>query len=249
MTGYELAGFTKPEPLAQYLQQHQTEAPVEVAYQGLVFTNFGEGVLEFADVAFPGLDRSRIYAEKRVREPGGQGPHFDVYEDGIDQAYPWVAVYNLAGRASVRATLLPEVYAKDYTENFPERDAAAYDARRHYSELAFSRPGAKVSTGTLEPNMGMIVLQKPTIAPVVHEIIPRDPDNPGEFVKLICPADNEAGREIIEKTGSVPLDTFVTNALRAAQRSSDLPAMVERARRPGRGSASGRPRTPRGMID
>lgn len=71
--------------------------------------------------------------------------------------------------------------------------------------------------------MGMVLYQRVGMY-VVHNVAPKDADNPGKFVKLAHPAGNERGEEMLGKTNMVRLDELVT---RGVKRLSELPPVVE----------------------
>ena len=194
-----------------------------------VFAQLGGGLLHFAGAAFPGADITDLHAAFYEREPDGRGPHFDVYEDYLHENYPWLAVYNLSGASNVRAVSLDDDLSASYKKKFPRLDQDAYAARRSYAEIAFADRNAPIATGRLEAGMGMIILQRAGVAPVVHEVTPVVADQPGAFIKLVHV--KSAGKSTVKNHGMLPLDELVTGAFgtkRAEAAAQTRPASTRR---------------------
>ncbi|HVX24296.1 MAG TPA: hypothetical protein VG992_03065 [Candidatus Saccharimonadales bacterium] len=197
--------------------QELSEAVLEIREQDLnapLFAKLGGGVNRFVEAVFPRLDRDHVYAHAFDREEPGIGPHFDVYENYLHDDYPWVGVFNLAGRATVRAaTLRPELKAI-YDDMFPERTDEAGEARRHFGALALQDHRATVYETTLEPGVGMVLPQRPNGLEIVHEVTPVS-GKKGRYLKAIAP-DVETESTIKDVTGEFKykqLDELLTEAL------------------------------------
>ncbi len=175
----------------------------------------GGGLLNFVEYVFPEAESRNIYAQLNVREPEGRGAHFDVYAPYLDRHYPYVAVYNLAGKVSVRTTVLPSVFADNYFANFPEPTDLAYDARRRFADLALMTPGAVIYEGELEPRTGLILPQKREGAHHVHDVVPVSPVQPGYFVKLAVSSGGQESLELLRQGEYEQFDDFVTKAVDA----------------------------------
>ena len=170
------------------------------------------GLLSFVAAAFPGLAVSAVHARHCFREPQGQGPHFDVYGPILDKAFPWVAVFNIVGDASVRALRLHDALAIEYFHEHPEASVAASQARRHTSAEAFAIPGAQLSQGVLWRHSGLIIPQLPAGPHWVHDIAPLHPDKPGQFLKLLVPPRSLGAERELSMQGYKPLDDVVSSS-------------------------------------
>jgi hypothetical protein len=195
--------------------------PSITADQAVALSELGSGLLNFASAAFPGAEVHQIYAKHYQREPQGRGAHFDVYGNTVHSDYPWLAVYNLSGKAAVSVAILPEDLAKSYNKRFPEPTEEAFGARRNYSSIALASEEVETYTGTLDKDTGMVILQRPGGPHVIHDVVPENPDNPGQFVKLARPADLQTAQDKIEQDGMVSLDELVTKMAREHKPETD----------------------------
>ena len=173
----------------------------------------GRGTIRFAAAAFPNVSIDQVYAQFNERESEGRGPHFDIYNEGLDDNYPWLGVYNLAGACAVSAAKLPDDMAKQYAELYPEPNEAAHTARRHYGALVLGAETSRVGTGTLEPDMGLVLPQRSEGPHIIHEIVPKDPADPGSFIKMIVPRNDTDNLELLGEQGFVLLDELLTGGL------------------------------------
>lgn len=201
--------------------------------KAVVLSSGHDGLLGFAEDAFPTASIDEIYAKHYEREPEGRGAHFDVYRDLLDPEYPWLAVYNLAGRVSLRALKLPDELAESYFKRFPFPSSAAFKARRDYSSIALnSTEDEDIYTATLDAGDDMVIAQYADGPHIIHEIVPENPSDPGEFIKLVVPRDGES-QVLIEEDDMVPLDKLATSALtNQAQRAPKLSPTPPRSRDP-----------------
>jgi hypothetical protein len=194
-----------------YLQTQRSEATS--LHEALLLCRLGGGLLQFAETVYQGAPLSNVYASNHQREPQGRGAHFDIYGKLLNPDYPWLGVYNTAGETKVKAGLLPKDLAKSYFERFPEPSEAAHSARRDFSSIALNSPNAEVHQGQLSDHMGLVILQRVTGPHVVHNIVPEDSEEPGDFVKIILPKRDEETLESVYKSGMVSLDQLVTQSL------------------------------------
>jgi hypothetical protein len=170
-------------------------------------------LLAFAQAAFPDTDTDKIYAQKNEREPEGRGAHFDVYQGIIEESHPWIAVFNLAGSAAIRTTTLSPALSQSYFDIFPEPTDEAFEARRHFSAIALSTPGAEISGGTLEADTGLILPQRVGGPHIVHDIVPITKSNPGRYIKMAVPNGKKSSQERMMRGKYLPLDQLVTEQL------------------------------------
>ncbi|MGC1177420.1 MAG: hypothetical protein WA843_05100 [Candidatus Saccharimonadales bacterium] len=218
---------TSPEHLSRSTE-HLTNTPseqIEIA-NSLLVAQLGKGVLRFAEAVFaeqgnPG-SMPEIYAEIHQRSAEGRGPHFDVYDSDFILDLPFVAVYNLAGRVSLKAALLPNDLHESYRTNFPELNEEAYKARREYSSIALRMPTTQIHTAILEPDMGIVIAQHRSETPIVHDVTPIDSTNPGSFIKLIAPGTSAKAHEVLGKTRYKPLDEVMTTSLALVLGNNEL---------------------------
>lgn len=201
--------------VSELQQQLYMNSPASSAEQGAILCNLGGGLLRFASAAFPGVDQDFLYAQRFDRQPEGRGPHFDVYHELVDQDHPWLALFNLAGEASLRATVLPHDLAIAYTSRYPLPTDDAFEARRDYSRLAFKEPDSVIQTGHINAGTGLFIPQLLQGPNVVHEVVPIDPENPGSFVKMVVASTGSDSCHTLDQKGYAPLDEFVTRELAA----------------------------------
>jgi hypothetical protein len=209
----------------------------------------GRGALRFATATFPEASVDQIYAQLNERESEGRGPHFDIYHESLHDDYPWLGVYNLSGTCAVSAAKLPEDMAKQYAELYPEPNEAARKARRHYGALVLGAETSRVGTGTLKPDMGLVLPQRPDGPHILHEVIPQDPSRPGSFIKMIVPKDDENTLATFSAEGFVLLDQLLTeNMLTLADKRESAPPIPLRSPLD-RGSGETRSRGIGGKLD
>lgn len=177
----------------------------------LILGKWAGGILEFAGIVFPGVDQNDIFATHIEREPKGREPHFDAYKSYTDDEKFWLGHYNLSGSAEVTTTELAQDLADAYDRRYPVQTAASGEARRLFSRIALSEPEARVGTGTMEPGTKMVLPIRPQGPHIVHDIVPIDSKNPGEFVKLIVPTRSEDERRELIAGGYKSLDNFITD--------------------------------------
>ncbi|HVV25901.1 MAG TPA: hypothetical protein VHC21_02620 [Candidatus Saccharimonadales bacterium] len=202
----------------------------------------GRGAVRFAEATFPGASSvDQIYAQFNERESEGRGPHFDIYNEGLDENYPWLGVYNLAGTCEVAAATLPDDMAKQYAELYPEPNEAAHAARRHYGALVLGADTSRVGTGTLEPDMGLILPQRPQGPHIIHEVVPKNAADPGAFIKMIVPKKDEENLELIGEQGFMLLDELLTGAIEPAETENDFEPTSILPPAPGRRKSRRRP--------
>jgi len=210
---YEIDVIDNPTDFAAAVGEVQTGARNE-----LILGKWQGGLLEFAGVAFPGVDPNDIYAKHHKRESTGRDPHFDVYKEFVDAQKPWAGHFNLSGNAALETVLLPDDIAAVYESRYPVQNAESAEARRHLSRFALEAPDANVGTGSLEALTRFVLPVRPKGPHIVHNIVPKNPDKPGEFVKLIAPPRSSEERDDLRSIDYMPLDTFLTQALSAAIR-------------------------------
>ncbi|MDB5184708.1 MAG: hypothetical protein JWN38_516 [Candidatus Saccharibacteria bacterium] len=181
------------------------------------------GALRFAEAAFRGMNTSSLYVQQQYREPGGRGPHFDVYDGLLDPDWPYAAVYNLAGRAAISATTLDSAMHRNYRATYPERTQDAEAARRVIGAMAFAAPGARIFNGILQPGTGFILPQRRDILPIVHQIVPLEPEAPGAILKFVAPFRDGECKQTLRDAGYTTLDEFATNTFAGVQGQADTP--------------------------
>ncbi len=203
-------------PIDTNTTKEETLGAVEKISKGrandLVLVRLGGGALQFAEAAFDGVSTQTILAKKVVREPQGRGPHFDAYKDLLNEKYPYLAQFNLSGTASIETTHLQPELAAAYWRQFPEHSNEAFDARRHLGFTALLAVGDEKAVGTLDPGTGFILPQNHDV-PIIHNVIPSNPEQPGQFIKLLVPNDTAEARHFMEDDGYMSLDTMMTQAL------------------------------------
>jgi hypothetical protein len=196
----------------------------------LVTIHLGGGALQFAEVAFEGLSTQHILAKKVTREPQGRGPHFDAYRDLLSDQYPYLAQFNLSGTASIETAHLAAELAAAYWREFPKHSEEAFVARRHLGYTALLTAGDEKTVDTLKPGTGFILPQNHDL-PIVHNIVPVNPEHPGQFIKLLIPNDSAKAREFMQDDGYMSLDSLMTQALDSA---TVQPVKVVTRRLPGK---------------
>lgn len=170
------------------------------------------GLTTFADVAFRGLGLSEILAKKVEREAAGRGPHFDVYDDLLHPEYPYVGLYNLTGSACVTATPLPKNMVDAYRRDYPSHSEAAAEARRKFGFVALALAGNTMYTGNLKPRTGLILPQV-IEEPLVHEVVPYEPSNPGSFIKLVVANSTTRAAKILGENDYTSLEELLTQSV------------------------------------
>lgn len=203
--------------LSVFTDQEQLTAVTSLRVSGegsrAMLCELGGGILRFSDMIFPGAGQDAIMAQKFEREAEGKGAHFDVYGTLLSADYPWLAVYNLGGTATIRTVTLPEDLAAIYDKTYPEPTDTAYEARRHFAGIAFTVPDAAVSTGVLRPRTGLVLPQRVDGPHIVHEVTPFRADVAGEFVKMMVPSSDDEAKATLAGLGYVSLDELVTRGL------------------------------------
>ena len=200
---HELEVITKPRVLRAELEAIRQGAETEV-----LLTELGGDMLKLAGVAFRDVEGDEIYAQRFEREPEGRGAHFDIYNERLSEEYPWIALYNLEGTNTITTAKLPEDLANDYFDVYPEPTDEAKVARRTFSKLALKRPEVATSTGQLGPNMGLILPQHINGPHIIHNVVPNNVENPGSFVKMVVPANQEEA-SLLEESDYLPLEDFL----------------------------------------
>lgn len=204
----ELPVITDPSELTKAVTHIRTaENP------GAIMSHLGGGILKFAGATFPDINTEDIYAQSNNREPEGRGAHFDVYGSFLDKNYPWLGLFNLAGRASLTTVTLPDELAKIYFDMYPTPTDEAFDARRHFSAIALGSKKAEITSGTLTSGTGLVLPQKDIGSHIVHDIVPEDPNQPGKYVKLIVPSGTEEANDRMRRGGYKPLDELLSEGL------------------------------------
>lgn len=205
--------------MAEQLKVCETEKDFGEAVERLgetdvILAKYGAGLLDSVGVVFYEYGIDDVYAQYNVRESGGRGPHFDVY-DGL-LAPEWLGHYELAGSATIRTTVLPADFQESYFDRYPvgqPHGEAAYNARRLFSQMAFDEPGVEVFEGHIEQGTGFVLPANEGGPYVVHEITPDNDDEPGAFVKLIVPRTTPDALSQLDEYGYQPLDKWVTKML------------------------------------
>lgn len=159
------------------------ESPMGVD-ESIRLCKLGGGVIQFARTVFFDTEFTSVHAELYDREPQGRGAHFDLYQDLLDDRFPYIGVFNLSGEAKVTAACLPDDLTKAYFERYPEPNDAAAQARRQFSAIVLQDPKVDVYEGKLEAGSGMVIAQRKDQPHVIHSIEPLDTNNPGKFVKF-----------------------------------------------------------------
>ena len=135
--------LTTHQQLADHLRNLRRGRSTEV-----LLCEFGGGILDFIAAAFPNLGAHVVFAQHFSRDPRGRGAHFDVYGELLDEAFPWVAVFNIAGDAALSTFVLPQDLARRYLLEHPVPSDAAFEARRQVAAEALAR-GVHLSKGML----------------------------------------------------------------------------------------------------
>ncbi len=220
-------------------------------HQALV-CELGGGALRFALSIFPNQDIDKIYAKKEVRSSEGKGAHFDVYGKLIDSDYPWIGVYNLSGSVGIKTLPLPEDLAEAYESRFSKikesDDEAAYQARRDFSSIAISQPGALIAEAAMKTGTGLILPQHQG-RHVVHDITPSNSFNSGSYLKLLNPKKSNPTTKVIKAAGFKPIDELLSEGIGQAKTNAvepiiDIPAFEVEKDKKSRPSTR-RHRTPR----
>lgn len=186
-------------------------------YNDLALIELEGGIMQYANIAFKGLSATTILAKKVTREATGRGPHFDAYDGSLlHPDYPYIGLYNLSGTASVTTAHLQKELADAYWRDFPEATDEAHAARRHFGFVAIAAAGENRAEGTLKPRTAFVLPQNHAQSPIVHNVVPTDPENPGQFIKLIAAPLLEGARELLADDGYQSLDEVATQALGGA---------------------------------
>ncbi len=185
-----------------------------------LLTNLGSGAVRFALAAFPKATLNSIYGQNNERSSEGRGPHFDIYNKGLSSKYPWLGVYNLAGSCTVSAAIMPDALAVEYNNLYPEPTEEAYGARRHFGAIVLNAAATNVYRGIMKPDMGLVLPQRPQGPNIIHEVVPDDPKNPGSFIKLIIPKNDQDVLDSLGQQGFLPLDELLTKSIPAAEEKS-----------------------------
>ncbi|HET7059831.1 MAG TPA: hypothetical protein VFH99_00715 [Candidatus Saccharimonadales bacterium] len=193
--------FDEPDTLSEQIASRGKPLNGNVA----LLAELGGGILRFAGAAFPEADVDNVYAQYNERQPRGRGPHFDIYDKKISEDYPWLAVYNLAGRCSVAAAVMPNFLADEYDRLYPEPNEAAYNARRHFGALVLNSPKSDVYSGVLNAGGGLVLPQSGEKSYIIHEIVPEDPAESGSFIKMIVPEQKSKTLKELRDNGFIPL--------------------------------------------
>lgn len=194
--------------------------------------------LAFAETIFSDEPRTEVFVKKEARELGGKGPHFDVYNTLglLDHEFPFVAVYNVAGNAVLRATVISQKLQEYYDTTYPEPNDVAHAARRDIARLAFKQPGATIFKGNLKPGTGLIIPQLSKGYHLAHDIVPDDPANPGSFIKMVKPDLTEEAYKTLDDTGYTSLDRFIEDQIAlGTQKTESTQLSISRPSRGGNG--------------
>jgi hypothetical protein len=154
-----------------------------------------------------------LYGQVFVREPQGRGAHFDVYDKFLDPQFPWVALFNLAGDATVSTIRLPDELAKHYALTHPEASDEAYTERRRLAKEALEQPNVHPEEGLLLAGNGLVIPQQSSGPEWVHHIVPMLPQCPGRFVKFLV-SRYQADTHLLDR-GYVPVNSLLRRALLA----------------------------------
>jgi hypothetical protein len=251
----QITVFKEPGPLSEQLAGYRE--PIEGRDNEIILlAELGGGALRFAGAAFPGADLDAIYAQHNEREGEGRGPHFDIYDEGLSEDYPWLGVYNLAGTCAVQAAVMSGKLGEEYDRLYPEPTEEAYEARRHFGALVLDSPLNEVYKGSIEPGRGMILPQSKSGPYIVHEVVPENPTAPGSFIKMVVPKQTSAVLEQLAESGFMSLDELLTKGIGNQEGTEEpgvlttppleVPPATRRGRRPRR---SGRDRADSHAID
>lgn len=123
----------------------------------------------------------RVYVSRETTDQ--RGPRFDLYQSVVDPAYPFHAVFNVSGAATVESTELDPELAAYFFKHYPGPTEKADKARRLVSALALQQPGWRAESQHLGDGVGMVIPQRAGALPVVHEIRPAE----AVFHKFIVP--------------------------------------------------------------
>jgi hypothetical protein len=190
--------------LAQLRRGHSVE---------IIVTDLRTGILDFVEAVFPDLGTRTLLAQTFTREPSGRGSHFDVYGDLLDEEFPWVAAFNIAGDAYVNAFELPGALARRYFAEHPGPSDEAYEGRRAIAGEALEDPRVTVGRGVLYRRRGLIIPQLKAGPHFVHNVMPMNAEEPGQFIKLLVPAGGARARKQLWDNGYDELDEILTRAL------------------------------------
>lgn len=141
----------------------------------------------FGDAAKQG----RVYVCREVRTGPDRGPHFDLYHPIVDPAFPFVAMFNVLGTATVVSTELDPELSAYYFKHYPLPGPSenGYAVRRLMGGIALRQPGMRIERQTLEVGQGLIFPQRGGALPVVYDLqAPQDAATAnGLFLKLLVP--------------------------------------------------------------
>lgn len=174
-----------------------------------IIADIGGGSLCFAQAIYPGVSFDDVYVQRNKRESEGKGPHFDVYQKYINQAYPWIGIFNLSGLVTLKTTELSQDLSKSYESRYPSPTRSAFIARRLFSTIAFISPDAQIDSENVNEGMG-IVFQQRQARHTVHDIVPVDGSEPGEYLKLMVPnKDNSDSLKLMKSGGYIPISRII----------------------------------------
>lgn len=181
------------------------------ADEGPIICELNAGLFGFLQAVFPDLPPSELYGQVFDREPSGHGAHFDVYDEYLHTDFPWVAIFNLAGHATVTTVRLPEALATSYARSHGEPSNEAYAERRRISEAALTVPAVHPDKGFLASGSGLIIPQQRKGPDWVHDVVPVLAQQPGRFVKFAAVEANKT--RALSGRRYVSLDELLRKAL------------------------------------
>jgi len=145
------------------------------------------GLLAFCTSAFPVGEAATIYAQRFIRSPRARGLNFEAFGDLLSSNAPWTGIFNLRARCSVCLFALPDFLARQYFMWHIDPLDRWHEVRRKLSHAALDASIESPAVGILEPGGGFVLPQNRDGFHWVHEIVPLDPANPGEFIRLAVP--------------------------------------------------------------
>jgi hypothetical protein len=209
------------EPLKSREQLSERLSDLRLGSKPAVLScELGGGILDFVSGAFPNRGERCVLAQHFSREPEGRGAHFDVYGELLDEEFPWVAVFNVVGDAEVSAFPLPKNLARRYEQAHCRPTDEAFEERRVLAAEALADTTVTLSKGALYRHGGLIIPQFRAGPHWVHQVIPLNPLESGQFIKLLIPATDERAHKLLADNGYAPLDGLLTAALDLASDAS-----------------------------
>ena len=160
-----------------------------------------------------------IYAKRFRRGARQPGLNFLAYGDLLSPKAPWTVIYNMKGSCSVRFFALPDWLVQRYFRDHIDPSDDHFQWRQRLSEAALEDSIESPAVGIMDPGTGFVLPQIRGGFHWVHEFLPHDATDPGEFIEFAVP-DHRAS--ILEANGYESLGKCLRRGLPvASERMTD----------------------------